>query len=82
MYDRIGYAEKLEVIGFTDIKSSVNSRICLSWNGLPVYTVSRPTRQADYNARIERLTSEGIETVKLKFLRCYGNYRLYYRDRI
>ena len=81
MYDRIGYAEKLEVIGFTDIKSSViPGYVC---PGMARYTVNRPTRQADYNARIERLTSEGIETVKVvKLLRCYGYYRLYYRDGI
>ena len=29
------------------------------------YTVNRLTKQADWNARIERLTSEGIETVKV-----------------
>jgi len=62
MYDRIGYAEKLEAIGFTDIK--VLSIPGYVYPGMAQYVVNRLTKQADYNARIERLTNEDIETVK------------------
>jgi microcystin synthetase protein McyJ len=62
MYDRIGYAEKLEAIGFTDIK--VLSIPGYVYPGMARYTVNRVTKQADYNVRIEGLTNEDIETVK------------------
>jgi microcystin synthetase protein McyJ len=62
MYDRIGYAEKLEAIGFTDIK--VLSIAGYVYPGMVQYIDNRLNKQADYTARIERLTNEDIETVK------------------
>jgi microcystin synthetase protein McyJ len=62
MYDRIGYAEKLETVGFTDIK--ILSIPGYVYPGMAKYTVDRLTKQANYNTRIERLTNEDIEAVK------------------
>ena len=62
MYDRIGLAEKLEAIGFTDIK--VLSIPEYVYPGMARYRANRLNKQADYNVRIERLTTEDIETAK------------------
>jgi microcystin synthetase protein McyJ len=61
MYDRIGYARKLEAIGFTDIK--VLSIPEYVYPGMARYIKSRLNKQADYNARFEPLTDNDIETV-------------------
>jgi hypothetical protein len=61
MYDRIGYARKLEAIGFTDIK--VLSIPEYVYPGMARYIHTRLNKQADYNARIEPLTDNDIETV-------------------
>ena len=71
MYDRIGYAERLEASGFTDIK--VLSIPEYVYPGMARYQDNRLNKQADYNTPIERLTNEDIETVKgLEFL---GKFR-------
>lgn len=62
MYNRIGYAEKLEAIGFTDI--NVLSIPGYVYPGMARYAGNRLNKQADYDTRIERLTNEDIETVK------------------
>jgi microcystin synthetase protein McyJ len=62
MYDRISYAEKLEAVGFTDVK--VLSIPGYVYPGMASYTVNRLTKQASYSASIEPLTDEDIEAVK------------------
>jgi microcystin synthetase protein McyJ len=61
MYDRIDYAEKLEAIGFTDIK--ILSIPGYVYPGAARYFDNRANKRADYNVRIGRLTNEDIETV-------------------
>jgi microcystin synthetase protein McyJ len=71
MYDRIGYAERLEAIGFIDIK--VVSIPEYVYPGMARYRNNRLHKQADYNAPIERLTDEDIETVNgVEFWDIYG----------
>jgi microcystin synthetase protein McyJ len=62
MYDRISYAEKLAAVGFIDTK--VLSIAGYVYPGMAKYIENRLNKQAGYNAPIERLTNEDIETVK------------------
>jgi microcystin synthetase protein McyJ len=62
MYDRTIYAEKLKAIGFIDIE--VLSIPGYVYPGMARYVENRLNKHADYNARIERLTNEDIQTVK------------------
>jgi microcystin synthetase protein McyJ len=62
MYDSIGYTERLEAIGFTDIKIlSIPEYV---YPGMARYVDSRLKKQTGYNARIGRLSDRDIQTVK------------------
>jgi microcystin synthetase protein McyJ len=62
MYDRIAFAEKLDAIGFIGI--NVLSIAGYVYPGMARYIDNRLKKQTDYNARIEPLTNDDIETVK------------------
>jgi microcystin synthetase protein McyJ len=62
MSDSIEYVERLEAIGFTDVR--IQSIPGYVYPGMARYADKRLNKQAGYNVRIERLTDHDIETVK------------------